>query len=167
MSDKKAPLTPQEEIEQSPEFNIKVHHRDKKGMLIDVTPYNLYVKGGIQYFERPIGSGNLFFENKEPAGRVERVTDEKGHIHPKFDFEAKHQAYVAPRDEQAQMAHDLESEKLANEALRKELALIKAEAAKKAEAQVVKTEPQPESSEVIKKEEEKPAAKAIPQLKKD
>ena len=48
-------------------------------------------------YERPVNSGNLFYENNQPAGRVEVTRDAKGRIVGKeFDFTAKHKEFRTP-----------------------------------------------------------------------
>jgi hypothetical protein len=55
------------------QFDLKTHHRDKKGHIVRTTPYRLRVVNGVQKFERPIGSGkwydaqNNLVEETEPT----------------------------------------------------------------------------------------------------
>lgn len=108
-------------------FSLKVHHRDRRGVLLNKQPYTMFVKGGVQYFERPVNSGNIFFENMDPAGRVERHVDKKGVITAKFDFEAEHKEYIPPVTGAEKIAMELEQSKAKNEALERELLAIKKE----------------------------------------
>lgn len=99
-----------------PTFDLKTHHFDPKGRLLQKTPYTLYVEGGVKYFEQPVGSGNLFNEGGDPAGRITAgiINTQEAHV----DY--------AP--EQELTAAELSAQ---NAALQKELAAIKAERASK------------------------------------
>lgn len=109
-------------------FPLKVHHRDQKGHFLGKSPYTMYVKNGVQYFERPVGSGNLFYENMESAGRIERIKGKDGKsITAKFDFEAAHKEYIAPLSGDQLMQIELAEARKKSEALELELAAIKAE----------------------------------------
>jgi len=69
-------------------FDLVVHRRDAKtGRVTSVNPYTMRKHHGVAYFERPKGSGNLYFENNEPAGR---------YVAGKFLPDAAHEAWVAP-----------------------------------------------------------------------
>lgn len=49
-------------------FDTTVHIRDvKSGKLLKTQSYRLRVVNGVRQYERPVGSGNLWFENGEPA----------------------------------------------------------------------------------------------------
>lgn len=51
-------------------FDYRTHIRDAKtGRLIILQPYSRHSNGEQVLLERPIGSGNCFAENGEPAGR--------------------------------------------------------------------------------------------------
>jgi len=100
-------------------FDLKVQHRDAKtGRITEVNPYRLHIKGNKKYYERPVGSGNLWFEDGTPANA--------------------HKEYTAPLTNDQKMAAEFSAkdskirateEKLA--ASEKELKEIKAEAAAK------------------------------------
>ena len=52
-------------------FDTRTHISDAvTGRLIKLQPYRLFVRDEVRYFERPKLSGNLFFENGTPAGRM-------------------------------------------------------------------------------------------------
>ena len=52
------------------DFDLMVHHRDPAtGRVTKSNPYRLHCQGNKQYFERPINSGNLYWQNNQPAGR--------------------------------------------------------------------------------------------------
>lgn len=44
-------------------FDLVVHKRDRKGKIISVNPYRLMCRGNKKLFERPPGSGNLYYAN--------------------------------------------------------------------------------------------------------
>lgn len=65
-------------------FDLKTHHRDKKGHIVEVTPYKLRIVNGVQRFERPVGSGkwydaqNNLVEETEPTVKAAApVVDEE------------------------------------------------------------------------------------------
>lgn len=59
-------------------FDIKVQHRDSKtGRVKDHNPYRLHTVSGKRYFERPLGSGHLYYENGEQAGQMVWENDGK------------------------------------------------------------------------------------------
>lgn len=69
-------------------FDLKVQHRDAKtGRVTSVNPYRLHVKGNSKTYERPVGSGNLWYENDEPAN--------------------EHRAYEIPLTEDQKLASEL------------------------------------------------------------
>lgn len=116
-------------------FDLKVHHRTRKGHLIKVDPYNLYIDKGTHYYERPILSGNLFFENNAPAGRIERDFDKNGNIiSEKFDFTAAHKEYVPPVTGAEKLAAENADLQAKYAQAQAELAAIKAELEAKAGA---------------------------------
>lgn len=120
------PEQSQSEVQET-KFNLRTHHWDARGRLKSKSHYRLHIVNGAQYFERPVNSGNLFYENNEPAGRVEYHKDEKGRAHKKFDFEAEHKAYVAPLTGMEKIHFENESLKEQNAKLLAEIQAIKAE----------------------------------------
>lgn len=77
-------------------FDLIVHRRDTKtGRVTEVAPYRLFVKDGVEYFERPKGSGNLFFRNNEVAGRM---------VDGSVKASAEHVAWVAPLNADQKLA---------------------------------------------------------------
>lgn len=48
-------------------FDLIVHRRDKKGKIIHSSEYRREVKGNEVRYERPVGSGQWFYENGEPV----------------------------------------------------------------------------------------------------
>lgn len=113
------------------EFDLRTHHFDGRGRLKGKNPYRAHIQNGIVYYERPVGSGNLFYENNEPAGRVEflEAKDVRGKIIKKksFDHEAAHKDYTAPLQGAEKMHFELANTKAENAAILAELEAIKAE----------------------------------------
>lgn len=69
-------------------FDLKTVIRNPKtGAIIKRQPYRLHVKGGSKYFERPVNSGNLWFEDGRPAGQMVNGEIVKGE---------EHKEYIAP-----------------------------------------------------------------------
>lgn len=135
---------------QSNSFDLKTHHFDGRGRLKGHNPYRLHIDRGTSLFERPVNSGNVFYENNEPAGRVDYTRDEQGRIlSKKFDAKAVHKAYVAPLSNDQKLVQE-------NEGLREKTARLEAElAAINAEKEQKKAELPPPP-----KVETKPAAAA-------
>lgn len=120
-------------------FDLMTHQWNGQGQLIRKNTYRGLIVEGRQYFERPVNSGNLWFENNKPAGRVEYRRDEEGRIIGKdFSFDAKHIDYVAPLTGADAMHAELEQERAKSAALEKELAAIRADAPKAAPSVVEK-----------------------------
>jgi len=99
-------------MEERKDFDLVVHKRDAKtGRVTQVQPYRMFSRDGIEYFERPKGSGNLFFRNNEPAGRM---------IEDKIKKGEKHLEWAAPLNADQQLAQQHASQA-------QELAKVKAE----------------------------------------
>lgn len=98
-------------------------------------PYTIYLENGEKLYEQPMASGNLFYPNGDPAGRV--THEGKKNI---FDKTAEHKDYVSEEQEQLHALDQLKKSKEQNEALAKELAAIKAEKAALTEQAEEKTE---------------------------
>jgi hypothetical protein len=72
-------------------LNLVVHERHPKtGKVVASNPYRMFAIQGIQYFEKPKGSGNLYFKSGEPAGRL--ILGEDGRT-IRVDEKAKHQEW--------------------------------------------------------------------------
>lgn len=96
-----------------------VQHRDPKtGRVIRSNPFKVIVERGRKYFEHPVGSGNLWFEDRTHAGRLE-----KGLVVPG----AEHKLYVRPITEDEKLAREHAQVKQENERLLRELEEIKKE----------------------------------------
>lgn len=100
-------------------FDLKTHSTDPlTGKVSLVNPYRLRIQGAVKYFERPVGSGNLWYEDNEPAGRW---------VANKVESEAPHIDWVAPISGAEKLQRELVNAKESEAALRAELAAIKAE----------------------------------------
>lgn len=109
-------------------FDLVTHRWNGQGQLVHKNPYRTYIMDGRQYFERPVNSGNLWFENNQPAGRVELTFNDKGHVATKkFAFDAEHVAYEAPLTGADKVHYELEQARSNNAALEAELAAIKSD----------------------------------------
>lgn len=147
-------------------FDKRVHFFDASGRLAKTSHYTLYVIEGEQYFERPVNSGNLWYGNNQPAGRMER--DERGGR--TLSLGVPHVAFTAPLEGDELLHYQLESEKHRNaglqakvdqqqeqlDAIMRELAQIRAE---RAPAPVPQAAPKPLSEAL--------AVPAAPKLKKE
>lgn len=118
------------EEKESEGFDIRVHYVD--GATRKVThknPYRMHVVKGVQYFERPVGSLNLFYKDGSPAGRL----DEKALAKNKMEVlvGAAHVEWVAPKSESELREMEYQAAIKKSAALEKELAAMKAEQEKK------------------------------------
>lgn len=118
-------------------FDLKTHHFDSRGRLKAKNPYRLHIQGGEKFFERPVGSGNLWHEGGTPAGRVEVKLSDDGLKQTKiFHRNAKHIEYIPPLTGDDKLAAEHEELKSKNAAMAAELAAIKAEREKKESDQI-------------------------------
>ena len=119
-------------------FDLVTHRWDAQGKLVHFAPYRKFIQSGVEYYERPVNSGNLWYENNQPAGRVICEFNEKGHICSKaFDLSAQHVDYTPPLTGDQKLAAQLSTTMDENAALKAELAAIK----KDREPVVVQAEP--------------------------
>lgn len=109
-------------------FDLRTHHWNGQGQLMKLNLYTCHVVEGRQYYERPINSGNLWFENNQPAGRVTYKDGVKN-----IDVNAAHMDYVQPLDGAEKLHFELVAEKSRTAELEAELAAIKADRAPKVE----------------------------------
>lgn len=104
-------------IQESPEwsgegFDLRTHVRDANtGRILKLQPYRMKIKDGVETFERPVGSGNLWFRDGSAAN--------------------EHKAFAAPVTE-AQTVN-AQREQIAE--LQKELAAVKGDRAPKKNTQ--------------------------------
>lgn len=120
-------------------FDLVTHHWSRTGQLIRKNLYTLYVVEGNKFFERPIKSGNLWYENNQPAGRIEFPNGVR-----KITEGAPHVAFTAKLEGDDALFYELEQEKNRNAKLEAELAAIRKDAAPKNAEQsgsVAPTEP--------------------------
>lgn len=122
-------MRPAKQIEYVPDpnkFDLVTHKFDPQGRLTSKNTYRTYIMDGSSYFERPVNSGNLWYENNQPAGRVELTFGPTGKIaSKKFDFQAAHRDYVQPLTGAEAVHFELLAEREKNEAIAAELAAIK------------------------------------------
>jgi hypothetical protein len=117
---KKGTVVEQPPYDPSTGFDYRVHVKDAKtGRLIRLQHYARHAHGGEVLLERPIGSGNCFYENGVPAGRY-RFQDAKGKPCKEKISEDHIEVAAAPASYQEALEQD-------NEALRAELEALKAE----------------------------------------
>ena len=126
-------------------FDLVVDRWDNAGRKIYHAPYRKFMrKDEGDVYERPVGSGNLWYENNQPAGRIEYKVNEKGHIHDKkFLIGAAHAEYTAPPTP-ADMHEALVQSQAELEAAKREIAALRKEQSARAEGmkpQDVKTPP--------------------------
>lgn len=122
----------------------RIHVRDSlTKRLVKTNPVKLIIHDGVRYVEHPVGSGNLYWENKEPAGRIE-----DGKI-----FVGKaHETYIKPMTEDEKLANEMAQTRQENAKLMKELEDIKKEQERlKKVAQADKASRAPVKPQEIKK----------------
>lgn len=106
-------------------FDLRTHVWDNQGHLVSVNHYRKFILSGSEYYERPVNSGNLWFENNEPAGRVICTFNDKGHIVTKeFDFKAEHIEYIPAPTGAEKLAYELAAAHAKNAQLEAELKAI-------------------------------------------
>lgn len=124
-------MQPAKQLKYEPDpnkFDLRTHVWDSQGHLVSKNLYRSFIIEGRQYFERPVNSGNLWFENNQPAGRVELTFGENGKIAKKeFNFEAPHKEYKAPLTGTDALHFELEQQREQNAALKAELDAIRQE----------------------------------------
>ena len=109
-------------------FDTITHHWDASGRLLRKNLYTLYGIDGNSYFERPINSGNLFFGNNQPAGRMEKQYADNGAVIKKqLVLGAPHKEYTPKLEGDDALRFQLEEERAQSEKLRMELTAIKKE----------------------------------------
>lgn len=112
-------------------FDLRTHTWDAQGRLTDINLYRQFIVGDRNYFERPVGSGNLWLENNQPAGRVEYKVNDKGHIYEKTflvgDKAVAHKDYVEPLKGAEKVHFELQQANARAAAAEAELAAIRKE----------------------------------------
>jgi hypothetical protein len=104
-------------------FDTRTHLFDNQGRLVKKNHYTLYVVDGEQFYERPVGSGNLWYANNRSAGRV--LHDAAGKR--TFNHTAEHITFVPKLEGHEAIEFELFHEKEKSAALEKELSQIKAD----------------------------------------
>lgn len=128
----------QQEVQTEKKFDLKTHTFNARGILTKINHYRLHVAGGVQLYERPVNSGNLWYENDEPAGRVTYEGD--GKIKRKvINNEAKHIAYSPPLTGEEKLHFEHENLKEENARLLREIESIKMEQDAKTKAATLHT----------------------------
>lgn len=90
-----------QEVESTQGFDLRTYIRDpKSGQVIKRQPYRLHhcAEHG-EWFERPVNSGNCWFRNGQPAGRITYKTNDKGARSKVWEPEAQHVAWTPPTPE--------------------------------------------------------------------
>lgn len=108
-------------------FDLRTHFFDGQGRLVKQNHYTLHVISGDRFFERPVNSGNIWFENNQPAGRIEYIKDSSGNTAKRVLLGEAHKVFTRKLegDEALQCALQQQQERTA--ALEAELASIRAE----------------------------------------
>ena len=101
-------------------FDYRVHIKDAKtGRLIRLQHYARHAHGGEVLLERPIGSGNCFHENGQPAGRY-KFQDDKGKPCKEKVSEKHLEVAAAPASYLESVEQELDSVRAELEALKAE-----------------------------------------------
>lgn len=129
-------MKPARKIQYEPDpnkFDLVTHQWDSQGQLVKHNPYRMFIRdGGEKLFERPLNSGNLWYENNQPAGRVICEFNEQGHIAKKeFKIGAAHIGYEKPLSGTEKIAAQLAATEQRAAELEAELAQIRAEQERK------------------------------------
>lgn len=122
--------------DRSGDFDLRSRITNAEGEVEQQQDYFIYIEGGQKYFERPLGSGNLFYANGESAGRVEKDENKKN----SFDTQAEHKDFKAPADPNAEAEEKLKHSQAELAAMKKELSAIKAEKEQAEKAQKLTAE---------------------------
>ena len=110
-----------------PKFDLNTHKRDKRGKIVEINHYRLHCIGDSKCFERPVGSGNLWYEDGSPAGRLVEKPGPKNTVVRSFDHAAEHIQWTPPPTADEKDAREFMETKTKNAALEQELAALKAE----------------------------------------
>lgn len=119
---------PQKEIIEVPAkapsgFDLRTHIKDANtGRLVRTQAHRIHCDRDMRYFEFPVDSGNLWFEDNSPAGRVTYKGEGKSRAKT-INPDAPHLAFVPLKSSETTVEGILEE----NEMLRRELAEAKAE----------------------------------------
>lgn len=109
------------ETEKPAGFDLRNRITDKHGEVIEKQDYFIHSKGAQQFFERPPGSGNLFYISGEPAGRLEL-----GEGGQKVILEGEpHQEFEVPLDADGELFEMLQAKTRQLESVKRELDAIR------------------------------------------
>lgn len=109
----------QEEVRKGGFNPLIVHSRDTKtNRVVEANPFRVIVEKGTRFYEWPKSSGNLWYENRMPAGRLEDGGVIRG---------AKHAKWAAPVTEDQKVGQQNAALVQENKKLMSELASIKQE----------------------------------------
>jgi hypothetical protein len=112
------------QLDESTGFDYRVHIKDvKTGNLIRIQNYTRHAKAGDVLLERPVGSGNCFYENGRPAGRYQFI-QHKTDVEWKKISDDHIEVAPAPANREEALAQH-------NEMLEREIASLRAEVEKK------------------------------------
>lgn len=112
------------------EFDLRVVLRDPKtGRVVKHQPYRRRVVKGVTTYERPVGSGNLWYENGDSAGRWVVEEGKPG----RQDETVKHVQWTPPPTEDQIVQNKLATQERAILELERKLALAEAKTEVKAE----------------------------------
>lgn len=118
------------EEKKSEGFDLRTHYIDPATRKVShKNPYRMHAIKGVQYFERPVGSLNLFYKDGSPAGRIDEEALKKNRWEVLVD--APHVDWVAPKTEAELREQQYEQAIARSKELEKELAAMKAEQEKK------------------------------------
>lgn len=127
-------MQPAKRLEYTPDpskFDLRTHVWDAQGALVKKNLYTNHCIEGRQYYERPVQSGNLWYANNQPAGRVTYVLQADGRTIKNIDEKAEHIAFIPKLEGDDALFYALEQEKTKSAALEAEIAAIRAEASAK------------------------------------
>ncbi len=109
-------------MEEKKEFEIQTHYWDSKSRkLSHKNPYRMWHVRGVQYWERPVGSGNLYTKDGAPCGRIVDFTK------CIIDKNAKHIDWERPKTEEELRDIKFNELEAKNKELLRELDMIKKE----------------------------------------
>lgn len=123
------------------QFDLRTHIRHPKtGVLERTNHYRLFCEGSEQFFERPKYSGNLFYMNNEPAGRIVQTKNPTtGKTRNEIKRGEPHVDYIPPATRDQVIAKQLVQKDDEIRALQAKLAALEQEQ-NKAEAKKVEME---------------------------
>lgn len=137
-------MKPTKQIDYVPDpnkFDLVTDRWDAQGRKTISNPYRMFVIDGNKLFERPVNSGNLWDEANKPAGRMECVFNDQGHIVSKeLKPDAEHKAFAPVLKGAEKMHFELEQQRKRTAELEAELASIRGERKQSDPAAQVKPE---------------------------